>query len=357
MTDFFEQRAATNFGQERSLDTSAPALSFLEASTLLLYRTGVDAYGEDVPLASGVALKMSFYTYLGAALIELALRGYVCTDESEEAKPSPSRPPLYLILALLFVAFLSLSAISIGSTPTEFPSSQLALPIGLAGLLCVWLCGMILAYRYQRAAERQGLLMVMGEPPTGDEVLDELLWQMQPVESAMKVRDWLSFLLVQRAGKQLAGNMYDQVECRLREQGCIQLMGKERFLFGKVETLVINRQNGQWRNLSKRLRQALLSEGPSDPYTTALLILLTLIPGTFQTPIQVRLPGQPAGGKTLSGIYQILSEPAEIELARQNLRTLLDREPEVMDALGPDLYNTLLRLRLEIHEGPKRRHR
>jgi len=353
MTDFFEQRSAANFGQERSLDPSSPALSFLEASTLLLYRTGVDAYGEDVPLASGVALKMSCYTYLGAALMELALRGYVCTDESEEAKPSPSGPPAYLILALLFVAFLSIGAMSIG-----FPLlGQLTVPIGLAGLLFAWLCGLILTHRYQRTVERQGLLIVMGEPPTGDEVLDEFLWQMQPVESAMKVRDWLSFLLVQRAGKQLAGNMYDQIECRLREQGCIQLMGKERFLFGKVETLVINRQNEQWRNLSKRLRQALLSESPSDPYTTALLILLTLIPGTFQTPIQVRLPGQPAGRKTLSGIYQILSEPAEIELARWKLRTLLDRDPEVMDALGPDLYNTLLRLRLEIHEGPKRRHR
>lgn len=357
MTDFFTQRSAADFEREGSPDTPLSSLSFLEASTLLLYRTGVDIYGNDIPVASGFAVRMNSFTYLGAALMELALRGYVRMDETKPLPNyarynrvrSPSGPLLYLILALVFIGFLSICSVLFG---------LLAFPAGIAGFLFAWLCLLILTLVYQEPVLKgvRGVLIVMEEPPVGDEILDELLWRMQPVGNAMKVRDWLSSLTAQREEKQWVRNMYDRIEGRLQEQGCIQFMGRERApLFGEVETLVLNRQNEQWCRLSNQLRLALLSGKPSDPYTTALLILLTIIPGTFQTPRQIRLPGQPTGRRITGGIYQILPEPGEIEQARQRLRTLIDGDTVVADAIGPDLYDTLLRLGLGIHEGPKRR--
>ncbi|GCE15187.1 GPP34 family phosphoprotein [Tengunoibacter tsumagoiensis] len=354
MTDFFTQRS--DFEREGSLDIPLSSLSFLEASTLLLYRTGVDLSGNDIPLASGFAVKMNFFTYLGAALMELALRGYVRMDE---VKPlpnyarynrvrSPSGPLLYLILTLVCISFLSICSVLVG----------LSFPAGIAGFLFAWLSLLILSLVYQEPARKgvQGWLIVMREPPVGDEMLDELLWRMQPVGNAMKVRDWLSFLTAQDEGKQWVRTMYDRIERQLQEQVCIQFMGRERApFFGEVETLVLNRQNEQWCRLSNQLRLALLSGKPSDPYTTALLILLTIIPGTFQTPHQIRLPGQPTGRRMTGGIYQILSEPEEIEQARKSLRTLIDGDTVVADAIGPDLYDTLLHLALGIREGPKRR--
>jgi len=174
---------------------------------------------------------------------------------------------------------------------------------------------------------------------------------MQPVENSRSVKDWLVIPLIVPAKE-----LYARIEPRLLKQGWIILAGRQRApLVGEVETLLINRQCPQWLRLCEHLRQALLSEDPSDPHTTALLLFLTLLPGTFQTPIQVRLPGQPAGRKMIGGLYQILSEPAEIKLARQRLRVLLNGDPAVAGAIEPEIYDTLLRLLIGVKEARQQR--
>lgn len=353
MADFFVQRSAAHFEQENK----ASSLSFLEASTLLLYRTGIDVYGNDVPMASGFALKMNTYTFTGVALMELALRGHLRMDEVKPLEnyahynrtQSPSRPMLSLFLGLFAVCFLSICAAFLG---------LLATSIAIAAFLLALFALLALAALHQWPALKnvQGVLIVRGEPPVGEEFLDEVLWQMQPIGRAMTIRNWLSFLSFQQAGKQWVKGFYDQIERKLQEEGCIRLMGKERVhLFGELETLVLNRQSEQWERLSKQLRQALLSEGPPDLATTALLILLTTLPDTFQDSISIRFPGQPVGRKIIGGIRQFLLEQGEVERAGQRLRALIDGDPAVAQVIGPDLYDILLRLSFEIRRGPRRK--
>ena len=142
--------------------------------------------------------------------------------------------------------------------------------------------------------------------------MDEIFRQMLSTGESRKVYRWLY-----GRGSLKADGLYKFTERRLMEQGWITLTGVRRvFLLGEVETLVINGHTKQWRQLGSQVRSALLLGGNLSPEMLALLLCLTLIGETFYTPRHIRLPGQSARRKMVSGLYQFLSSPEELTIAR-----------------------------------------
>jgi hypothetical protein len=93
------------------------------------------------------------------------------------------------------------------------------------------------------------------------------------------------------------------------------------------------------------MRSALLLGDALSPHMVALLLCLTLLSETFVTPHHIRLPGQPARRKMVSSLYQFLSSPQELTIARQRLQTLMQGDQVTAAAIGYPLYDTLLSIR------------
>ena len=187
----------------------------------------------------------------------------------------------------------------------------------------------------------QANLAVVNPTPTGNGVLDAILRQMLSTGESRQVYRWLY-----GRGALKADGLYKITEGRLVEQGWITLTGKQRVLgLIEVETLVINRQTEQWQALSEQLRSALLLEDTLSPHMVALLLCLTLLTETFVTPRNLRFPGQPAKRKMVSSLYQFLSSPEELTIARQRLQALMQGDQAIAAAIGFPLYDTLLSIR------------
>ena len=107
--------------------------------------------------------------------------------------------------------------------------------------------------------------------------------------------------------------------------------------------------------LSDQLRSALVLGDPSSPEMVALLLLLTVFTHAFHTPHQLRFPGQPHR-KIVSGLYQVLSSPEELTIARQRLRALMRGDQGIAAAIGLPLYDILLSIRngIELSAESKR---
>ena len=87
----------------------------------------------------------------------------------------------------------------------------------------------------------------------------------------------------------------------------------------------------------------------------ALLLSLTWFGETFYTPRHIRLPGQPANQKMVSGLYHFLSSPQEMTIARQRLQELMRGDQALADAIGLPLYDTLLSIRSGVERSVEAR--
>lgn len=322
-------------------------LGLVEAATLLGYWTMRDAEDRDVPTAAAFGMKRQKEFYLGAILMELALHGRLHMDQTtplenhaywyEQRQKQGSWkvlwffvPPLALFLACL-IAF-------------QHAQQQLAV-LFLLGFVAYILLMLLLAVVHgllSRDKSVQGKLGVVDPRPTGNHVLDAILWQMLSTGESRQTYRWLY-----GQGTLRADGLYAFTERRLAEHGWITLTGKQPALFGRlfeVETLVINRQSEQWQVLSNQLRSALLLGDSLSPEMVALLLLLTVFTHAFHTPRQLRFPGQPRR-KIVSGLYQFLSSPEEIMIARQRLRALMRGDQGIAEAIGIPLYDMLLSIR------------
>src|SRR5258708_25922233 len=83
----------------------------------------------------------------------------------------------------------------------------------------------------------------------------------------------------------------------------------------------------------------------------ALLLCLTLLTETFVTPRHLRFPGQPAKRKMVSSLYQFLSSPEELTIARQRLQALMQGDQAIAASIGSPLYDTLLSIRNGVEQS------
>jgi len=341
----FSERPDSEQAQRLFFANAHLPLGLVEAATLLGYWTMRDAEDRDVPAAAALWMKRHTDFYLGAILMELALHGRLHMDRTtplenhaywyERRQPLSWKglwffvPPLALFLACL-IAF-------------QHAQQRLAV-LFLLGFIAYILLMLLLAVvrgLLSRGKSAQGKLEVVYPTPTGNHVLDAILWQMLSIGQSLQAYQWLY-----GSGALRADGLYAFTERRLAEHGWITLTGKQPALGGlfKVETLVINRQSEQWQVLSNQLRSALLLGDSLSPEMVALLLLLTVFTHTFHTPHQLRFPGQPRR-KIVSGLYQILSSPEEITIARQRLQALMRGDQGIAAAIGVPLYDILLSIR------------
>lgn len=321
-------------------------LGLVEAATLLSYFTIRDAEDRDIPAAAAYRPKKNTDFYLGTVLLELALYGRIHMDgtapfenhvfyyDQKQKQQSPKRlwfvvPPLALFLAGIIAFQLS----------QQWLAGVLFLSFGAYILLTI-LFLMVLGV-FLRGKTAQGKLEVVDPTPTGNSVLDEILRQMRSAGTSRQVYRWLY-----GRGSLKADGLYEITERRLVEQGWITLTGV-RWVppLGEVETLVINRHTEQWQTLSNQVRSALLLGDALSPEMLALLLSLTLLGETFYTPRHIRLPRQSANQKFVSGLYQFLTSPEEITIARQRLQALMRGDQAIAGAFGFPLYDTLLSIR------------
>ena len=322
-------------------------LDLVEAATLFSYLTMRDADDRDVPAAAAMRVKRNTDYYLGFVLMELALHGRLHMDRptplenhayyyKQKQKQRSGKglwfivPPLALFLACVIAS--------------QRGQQQLALLFGLgfmAYIILTLLLLFIVGGLLSRGKTAQGNLEVVDPTPTGNDVLDAVLRQMLSTGESRQSYRWLY-----GRGALRADGLYRITEGRLEEHGWITLTGKQRVLgLVEVETLVINRQTEQWQALSEQLRSALLLGDALSPQMVALLLCLTLLGETFVTPHHIRLPGQPAGRKMVSSLYQFLSSTEELRIARQRLQALMQGDQVTAAAIGYPLYDTLLSIR------------
>jgi hypothetical protein len=330
-----------------------PSLGLVEAASLFSYLTMRDADDRDVPAAAAIRVKRGTDFYLGPVLMELALHGRLHMD-----RPTPLEnyayayrqrqlqrsgkllwfvvPPLVLFIAGIITFF-------------QNAHQQLAslFFLGFGAYIIVLLLLLLVIGFFSKDKRVQANLAVMNPTPTGNGVLDAVLWQMLSTGESRQVYRWLY-----GRGALKADGLYKITEGRLVEHGWITLTGKQRVLgLVEVETLVINRQTEQWQALSEQLRSALLLEDTPSPYMVALLLCLTLLTETFVTPRHLRFPGQPAKRKMVSSLYQFLSSPEELTIARQRLQALMQGDQAIAAAIGFPLYDTLLSIRNGVEES------
>ena len=86
-------------------------------------------------------------------------------------------------------------------------------------------------------------------------------------------------------------------------------------------------------------------------HMVALLLCLTLLTETFVMPRHLRFPGQPARRKMVSSLYQFLSSPEELTIARQRLQALMQGDQAIAAAIGFPLYDTLLSIRNGVEQS------
>lgn len=305
-------------------------LSLMAAATLLLHQAVTDADGRDVPVATGLGPFDARGLYcLGAALMDLALRGRVRLDLSTAATPlARARGGVGTATIASFVLGLGLSS---ALAFTGHPGA--AMPVGAGAMVCFG--GLI--FLGNRARDRgRGYLRVVDRSPTGDAALDELLVLMMGGR-ARSVQRWL---LVTRTH---ARSVQAKAERVLFQLGCMVWTGPQRSILGTVDTFVMDRSEPAWQGLSRRLRATLVDGQPPDLLVSALLIWLTLLPATFTTPKHLQLPGQPPGRTMAQGIQLVVAEH-ELPAVRTRLQGVT-ADYDVASALGADLYGTLLGIR------------
>jgi hypothetical protein len=321
-------------------------LGLVEAATLLGYWTMRDAEDRDVPAAAAFRMKRQKEFYLGAILMELALHGRLHMDRTtplenhaywyEQRQKRGSWKVLWFFVPPLALSLACLIAF-------QHAQQQLALLFLLGSVAYILLRLLLAVVRalLSRGESVQGKLGVVDPTPMGNHVLDAILWQMLSAGQSRQAYQWLY-----SPGALRADGLYAFTERRLAEHGWITLTGKQPVLGGlfKAETLVINRQSEQWQVLSNQLRSALVLGDSSSPEMVALLLLLTVFTHTFHTPRQLRFPGQPHR-KIVSGLYQVLSSPEEITIARQRLQALMRGDQGIAAAIGVPLYDMLLSIR------------
>ncbi len=322
------------------------SLGLVEAATLFSYLTMRDAGDRDVPAAAAIRVKRATDYYLGPVLMELALHGRLHMD-----RPTPLENHAYAYRQrqqqrsgkLLWLVVPPLVLFIAGIIAFQNAQQQLALLLflGFGAYIIVLLLLLLVIGSFSKDKRVQANLAVVNPTPTGNGVLDAILRQMLSTGESRQVYRWLY-----GRGALKADGLYKITQGRLVEQGWITLTGKQRVLgLIEVETLVINRQTEQWQALSEQLRSALLLEDTLSPHMVALLLCLTLLTETFVTPRNLRFPGQPAKRKMVSSLYQFLSSPEELTIARQRLQALMQGDQAIAAAIGFPLYDTLLSIR------------
>ncbi len=322
------------------------SLGLVEAATLFSYLTIRDADDRDVPTAAAIRVKRATDFYLGPVLMELALHGRLHMD-----RPTPLENHAYAYRQrqlqrsgkLLWFVVPPLLLFIAGIITFENAQQQLAslFFLGFGAYIIVLLLLLLVIGSFSKNKRVQANLAVVNPTPTGNGVLDAVLRQMLSTGESRQVYRWLY-----GRGSLKADGLYKITEGRLVGHGWITLTGKQRVLgLFEVETLVINRQTEQWQALSEQLRSALLVEDTLSPHMVALLLCLTLLTETFVTPRHLRFPGQPAKRKMVSSLYQFLSSPEELTIARQRLQALMQGDQAIAAAIGFPLYDTLLSIR------------
>src|SRR5258708_8610171 len=284
------------------------ALGLVEAATLFSYLTIRDADDRDVPAAAAIRVKRATDFYLGPVLMELALHGRLHMD-----RPTPLENHAYAYRQrqlqrsgkLLWFVVPPLLLFIAGIIAFQNAQQQLALLLflGFGAYIIVLLLLSLVISSFSKDKRVQANLAVLNPTPTGNGVLDAILWQMLSTGGSRPVYPWLF-----GRGALKADGLSNITEGRLVEQGWITLTGKQRVLgLFEVETLVINRQTEQWQALSEQLRSALLVHRRLSPHMVALLLCLTFLTETFVTPRHLRSPGHPPKRKMAISRYHILS--------------------------------------------------
>ena len=229
----FSERPDSEQAQRSFFANAHLPLGLVEAATLLGYWTMRDAEDRDVPAAAALWMKRHTDFYLGAILMELALHGRLHMDRTtplenhaywyERRQPLSWKglwllvPPPALFLACL-IAF-------------QHAQQRLAV-LFLLGFIAYILLMLLLAVvrgLLSRGKSAQGKLEVVDPTPTGNHVLDAILWQMLSTGQSRQVYQWLY-----GSGALRADGLYAFSERRLAEHGWITLTGKQPALGGAV---------------------------------------------------------------------------------------------------------------------------
>jgi hypothetical protein len=173
-----------------------PSLGLVEAATLFGYLTMRDADDRDVPAAAAIRVKRGTDFYLGPVLMELALYGRLHMD-----RPTPLENYAYAYRQrqlqrsgkLLWFVVPPLVLFIAGIIAFENAQQQLAslLFLGFGAYIIVLLLLLLVIGFFSKDKRVQANLAVINPTPTGNGVLDAVLWQMLSTGESRQVYRWL----------------------------------------------------------------------------------------------------------------------------------------------------------------------
>jgi hypothetical protein len=225
-----------------------------------------------------------------------------------------------------FVTFLVIAALFFG-LPITLPSVRWAMPIspvtaGLIGFLVALLA--VVAVSWVSTRVLRGRLVIVDQAPTGDEVLDAVVRQIERVGKEATIRAYLRSF-----GWRGVPRMRDALIAQLERKGLLTAPAPGPTIFGLVDRRQVRREHPDFQAIGASLRRLVVDHAAVEPQAVALSLLFAW--NTYYWSI---------GSRVTWGIYPFFARE-EYRQLRAFLRTLRRGDPAVAAQVGPDLYAAL----------------